>query len=76
MTSLLQSDLKDDKNIQLGQASMNPPDFCLKWGDFNIEGSHAWKAKVLPTWNFEVWRDITSSTSLVGSRWPDPAVLR
>ena len=51
MTSLLQSDLKDDKNIQLGQASMNPPDFCLKWGDFNIEGSHAWKAKVLPTWN-------------------------
>ena len=51
--------------IQLGQASMNPPDLCLKCGgDFNFAGSHAWKAEVPPT----------SSSSLRGSRWPDLAV--
>ena len=30
--------------LQLGQASVNPPDLCLKWG----AGSHAWKAEVPP----------------------------
>ena len=24
--------------IQLGQASLNPPDLCLKWGEFNFAG--------------------------------------
>ena len=26
---------------------MNPPYLCLKWGDFNFAGSHAWKAEAL-----------------------------
>ena len=42
-------------DIQLGRASVNPLDLCLKWGEFNFAGSHAWKAEVPPTWNFEVW---------------------
>ena len=39
--------------LQLGRASVNLPDLCLKWGDFNFAGSNAWKAEVPPTWNFE-----------------------
>ena len=39
---------------QLGQASVNPPDLCLKWGDFNFAGSHAWEAELPPSWNFEL----------------------
>ena len=27
--------------LQLSQASVNPPDLCLKWGDFNFAGNHA-----------------------------------
>ena len=38
--------------IQLGQASMNPPDKGLKWGDFNFAGRHAWKAES------EKWRTL------------------
>ena len=34
--------------VQLGQASVNPQDLCLKWGDFNFAGGCAWKAKVPP----------------------------
>ena len=30
--------------VQLGQASVNPQDLCLKWGDLNFADSHAWKA--------------------------------
>ena len=49
---------------------MNPPYLCLKWGGggFNFAGNHAWKAEV------EVEVPPTSSTSLGGSHWPDPAV--
>ena len=33
-------------NIQLGQANVNPPDLCLKRGDSNSAGTHAWRAEV------------------------------
>ena len=36
--------------MQLGhQASVNPPDLFLKWGDFSFAGSHAWEAEVHPS---------------------------
>ena len=45
--------------VQLGQFSVNPPRLVLEvGGDFNLAGSHAWRAEVPPT----------SSTSLRGSR--------
>ena len=40
--------------LQLGWASVNLPDLCLKWGDFNFAGSHAWKPEAPRTWNFEM----------------------
>ena len=29
----------------------------MKRGDFNLAGSHAWRAEVPPTWNLEVGGD-------------------
>ena len=74
-------------DLQLGQASVNTPDLCLNWGDFNFAGSHAWEAEV-PTLQSSKKGDSsfpgivackvevppTSSTSLGGSRWADLAV--
>ena len=35
--------------IQLGQLSVNPPRLVLEvGGDFNLAGSHAWRAEVPP----------------------------
>ena len=71
------------KIIQLGQPSVNPPGLVLEaGGDFNLAGSHAWRAEVPPTWNLEVGGDFNytgiaackvevpcaSSTSPGGSR--------
>ena len=44
--------------IQLGQASVNPPDLCLKWGVFNYAGSHAWKTEVPPLGTLK-WGDFS-----------------
>ena len=38
--------------MQLGQASVNPPDLCLKWEDFNLADSYACKVEVPPTSSF------------------------
>ena len=71
--------------IQLGQASVNPPDLCLKWGVFNYEGSHACKTEVPPLGTLK-WGDfsfpsmvackveVPPTSSLGGLRWPDPVV--
>ena len=45
-------------HLQLGQLSVNPPRLLLEvGGDFNLAGSHAWRAEVPPTWNLEVGGD-------------------
>ena len=49
-------------NIQLGRASVNHSDLCLKCGgglQFNFVGSHSRKAEVPPPWNFEVEGDFS-----------------
>ena len=48
MTSLLQSDLKDDKNIQLGQASMNPQTFAWSEGTSTLKAAMPGKLKSSP----------------------------
>ena len=40
--------------LQLVRASVNPPELCLKWGDFNFASSHAWKVEVPPL-QAQVW---------------------
>ena len=41
-------------NLNFYYVQIGPPYLCLKWGDFNFAGSHAWEVGVPPTWNFEV----------------------
>ena len=49
VTLLVLGILAINAKLQLGHASVNPPDLC-SWsgGDFNFAGSHAWKAEVPP----------------------------
>ena len=75
-------------NIQLGQANVNPPDLCLKWGGLQLCrhpcleswspptcGTLKWGGLQLSRYGcLQSWSPPTSSTSLGGSRWPDPAV--
>ena len=64
----------------MGQASVNPPNFCSNWGTSTLQTAMPRKLKTPPSSKFQVTAKLKpprfkhKSKGGGGSRWPDPAV--
>ena len=65
------------RQVQLGQASMNPPDLCLKWGELQLCRQPALKFQVRETSAFQAWlpAKVCMSLSLVLKNAPDRIIV-